>query len=53
MELNLSKTKNMVFRNGGIVKQAEKWYFEGVDIEIYNLQIFRPLFYTQISLDQN
>ena len=32
----------MVFRNGGIVKQIEKWYFEGVEI-----------LYTKINLDQN
>ena len=34
MKINLKKTKVMVFRNGGIIKQNEKWFFEGKPIEI-------------------
>ena len=34
MEINLKKTKIMVFRNGGIVKQTEKWLYQGTEIEI-------------------
>ena len=46
MKLNKSKTKNMVFRNGGIVKQAEKWYFEGVEIEIVSIYKYLGLYFT-------
>lgn len=46
MELNLSKTKIMVFRNGGIVKQIEKWYFEGVEIEIVSIYKYLGLYFT-------
>ena len=46
MKLNLSKTKIMVFRNGGIVKQAEKWYFEGVEIEIVSIYKYLGLYFT-------
>ncbi len=33
MEVNLDKTKFMVFRNGGIIKNVEKVYYNGVQIE--------------------
>ena len=33
MSLNLSKTKVIVFRNGGIVKDAERWFYIGNEIE--------------------
>ena len=33
MSLNLDKTKVMVFRNGGILKKNEKWFFKGKQIE--------------------
>ena len=29
MTLNLIKTKLIVFQNGGIVKQTDKWYYSG------------------------
>ena len=34
MQLNLLKTKYIVFRNGGVLKQTEKWFYmrEVVDI---------------------
>ena len=34
MHLNLLKTKIIVFRNGGVLKQTEKWFFmrEVVDV---------------------
>ena len=28
MQMNLDKTKIMVFRNGGELKHCEKWYFK-------------------------
>ena len=35
MKLNLRKTKSMVFRNDGIVKLIEKWFYESVEIEMF------------------
>ena len=46
MKLHLSKTEIMVFRNGGIIKQAEKWYFEGVEIEIVSIYKYLGLYFT-------
>ena len=46
MKLNLSKTKIMVFRNGGIVKQIEKWFFEDEEIEIISIYKYLGLFFT-------
>ena len=34
MNLNMSKTKIIVFRNGGILKHFEKWFYRGNPIEI-------------------
>ena len=33
MSVNMQKTKLIVFRNGGIIKQNEKCYFNGHEIE--------------------
>ena len=37
MKLNLNKTKIMVFRNGGVLKQTEKWFNQGIEIEIVSI----------------
>ena len=34
MEVNLSKTKIVVFRNGGFLRNYEKWYYRGQRIEV-------------------
>ena len=34
MSLNLLKTKIIVFRNGGIVKEKERWFYQGEQIDI-------------------
>ena len=34
LEINLDKTKIMVFRNGGVLKQSEKWSYNGNLIEV-------------------
>ena len=34
MQVNLSKTKIIVFRNGGFLRNYEKWYFHGQPIEV-------------------
>ena len=33
MRVNLSKTKVVVFRNGGFLREYERWYFDGQPIE--------------------
>ena len=44
IKLNLRKTKIMVFRNGGIVKLIEKWFYEGVEMEIVPMYKYLGLF---------
>lgn len=34
LEVNLDKTKAMVFRNGGIVKRTEKWSYKGKPVDV-------------------
>ncbi len=34
LQANLSKTKVMVFRNGGPLRQNEKWFYNGVRLEV-------------------
>ena len=34
MEVHLSNKKNRVFRNGGFLKNYEKWYLRGQSIEV-------------------
>ena len=46
MELNLSKTKIMVFRNGGILKLMEKWFYRGVEVEIVPFYKYLGLYFT-------
>lgn len=46
MKLNLNKTKIMVFRNGGIVKQIEKWLYQGTQIEIVSIYKYLGLYFT-------
>lgn len=36
LEVNLDKSKVMVFRNGGPLRQNEKWYFNGKLLDIVN-----------------
>ena len=46
MELNLSKTKIMVFRNGGFLKFTEKWFYRGVEVEIVSFYKYLGLYFT-------
>jgi len=41
LEVNMSKTKAMIFRNGGIIKKSEYFYYNGVKIE--NVSYFKYL----------
>ena len=36
MEVNRDKTKVMVFRKGGYLSKHEKWYYDGVEMEVVN-----------------
>jgi hypothetical protein len=33
MQVNLAKSKIIVFRNGGIIKKNEKWFYTGIKLE--------------------
>ena len=46
MKTNLQKTKVIVFRNGGIFRYYEKWYFNRVAIEILSAYKYMGLFTT-------
>ena len=34
LEVNIDKTKIVIFRNGGIVKDNKRWMYSGVEIEV-------------------
>ena len=36
MSLNVSKTKIVVFRNGGVLRENDKWFYHGNEIEVVN-----------------
>ena len=46
MKLNLSKTKIMVFRNGGILRHAEKWFYQGVEVEVVSIYKYLGIYFT-------
>ena len=46
MKINLQKTKVIVFRNGGILRYYEKWYFNGAAIETVSAYKYMGLFIT-------
>ena len=46
MKINLQKTKVMVFRNGGFLRDYEKWYFSGNPIESVSAYKYMGLFIT-------
>ena len=46
MSLNLSKTKIIVFRNGGIVKDTERWFYNGNEIEVVSLYKYLGVYFT-------
>lgn len=47
MKINLDKSKIMVFRKGGHIRQNEKWTFKGRGM----VQVFRHIFHSEIMLD--
>ena len=44
--VNLSKTKVMVFRNGGTLRQNEKWYFNGSRLEVVSMYKYLGVVFT-------
>ena len=44
--LNMTKYKLVVFRRGGIVKNIEKWYFKGKEIEVVSMYKYLGLIFT-------
>ena len=53
MEVNKDKTKVMVFQKGGYQSKHEKWYYEGVDMEVVNKHHYLGFaFTTTLSVKQ-
>ena len=46
MKINLLKTKIIVFRNGGFLRENERWYFEGKQIEVVSAYKYMGLMET-------
>lgn len=44
MKVNLDKTKIIVFRNGGIIRRNEKWFYNGKQIEVVPYYKYLGLF---------
>ena len=36
----------MVFRNGGILKHAEKWFYQGVEVEVVSVYKYLGVYFT-------
>ena len=46
MKINVSKTKIVVFRNGGAVKKTERWFLDGNPIEIVSFYKYLGVYFT-------
>ena len=46
MQLNLLKTKIIVFRNGGVLKQTEKWFYMGAPIDVVSFYKYLGVHFT-------
>lgn len=46
MEINLEKTKIVVFRNGGPLRATEKWYFKGAKIDVVSFYKYLGVYFT-------
>ena len=46
MFLNSSQTKIVVFRNGGVVKQTEKWFYQGNAVDIVPFYKYLRVYFT-------
>lgn len=46
LKINLDKTKIMVFRNGGPLRQNKKWFLDGTQIEVINQYKYLGMIFT-------
>lgn len=46
MKPDLNKTKIMVYRNGGILQQTEKWFYPGIEIEFVSIYKYLGVYFT-------
>ena len=46
LNVNLDKTKIIVFRNGGKLRAYEKWYYKGTQIEVVSFYKYLGMFMT-------
>ena len=54
MEVNRDKTKLMVFQKGGYLSKHEKWYYDGVEMEVVNKYHYLGFaFTTTLSVKQD
>ena len=52
VEVNTTKTKVLVFKNGGNLARTETWTYKGTDLEVvYDFHYVGLLFTTQVSLN--
>ena len=50
MELNLDKTKIVVFRNGGPLRFAEKWFYNGTPIEVVSFYKYLGVYFRDVPV---
>ena len=46
VEINLDKTKIIVFRNGGPLRVIETWYFNGVQVDVVSFYKYLGVYFT-------
>ena len=46
MHLNLLKTKIIVFRNGGVLKQTEKWFYMREVVDVVSFYKYLGIYFT-------
>ena len=46
LKFNLSKTKVVVFRNGGCLRKNEKWFFDGKEVEAVTYYKYLGMFFS-------
>ena len=46
MKIDLGKTKIIVFRNGGFLKDIEKWFYKGDPIEVVSFYKYLGMYFT-------
>ena len=45
IEINFNEIKIIVFRNGGPLKQIEKWFYDGMNLDIVSFYKYLGLFF--------